>query len=36
MMYVVYNKDCIHYLLNESKTCIFACICDRRVYAANV
>jgi len=31
-MYVVYNKDHIHNLLNESKTYIFAYICDRMVY----
>jgi len=30
MMYVVYNKDHIHYLLNESKTWIFTYICDRK------
>jgi len=30
-MYNVYNKDYIHYLLNESKTWFFAYICDRRV-----
>jgi hypothetical protein len=31
-MYVVYNKDYIHHLLNESKTWIFAYICDGSVY----
>jgi len=36
MMYVVYNKDHIHHLLNESKTWIFAYICDRRVYLLKV
>jgi len=32
MIYVAYNKNHIHNLLNESKTWIFAYIYDRRVY----
>jgi len=32
MMYVAYNIDHIHYLLNESKKYIFAYNSDRRVY----
>ena len=35
-MYVIYNKNHIHYLLNEPKTWIFAYNCDWKVYNRNV
>jgi len=31
-MYVVYNKDYVHHLINESKIVIFAYNSDRRMY----
>jgi len=31
-MYIVYNKDHIHHLLNKTKTRIFAYTYDLRVY----
>jgi len=32
MMYMVYNKDYIHHVMNECKMLIFAYNNDRRVY----
>jgi hypothetical protein len=36
MTYVVYNKDYIRHLMNESKNQIFAYISNRRVYTVYI